>query len=142
MHVDTNLSHGEYIPGNQTCALSSCFVRTCPWCPSCAISTTLCLSVSGTTILSPLTTIPSTTASLLITCLYACKFPAFASIQPLWMHPFNASSVGSSSVAFCTCSLVTALGGVACYNIVHVAFHFLGSFKFELGASLKWHRVS
>ena len=106
MQVDTNLSHWESIPGNQTCALSSCFVR-----PSWPISIILCLSVSGTSILSPLTTIPSTTASLLKTS---------ASSRPL----------SQSISGFLQLLLSDCVGHVAYYNTVHVTFLFFGSSEF------------
>ena len=79
MQVDTNLSHCESIPGNHTCALKSCFVRTWPWWPSCAISTIVCLSFAGKTIRSPLKTIPSTMVSSWKTCRNSFVLVSFVS---------------------------------------------------------------
>ena len=68
------------------------------------------LSFAGTTIRSPLKTIPSTMVSSWKTCLYCCALASFVSIQPWLIHFFSACSAGSSSVASFTWFLVTALG--------------------------------
>ena len=68
------------------------------------------LSFAGTTIRSPLKTIPSTMVSSWNTCLYCCTLASFVSIQSWLLHFLSACSAGSSSVASFTWFLVTALG--------------------------------